>query len=235
VWTSRGLQTDGWTHPGRLATIRVYGARNANAELVYVRISLQGPTGASAQYRLSSEGEEHVDSLAPSAVSQEEVSLCIGGGSPADVTILSRSSASVEGPPLGPDAGPTRRVGVGVTSVFVLPTRRACKLLAVLKEQYCETATNVLGMQVDLVSAGTYCDGVSALSRGRDQLRLIQHVCFRRHDEVVAMDATDLVPPPGDGRPVPLGRQAAPRISELPAASITTRVMVRSLFAVVRP
>lgn len=128
VWTSRGLQTDGWTHPGRLATIRVYGARKGSAELVYVRISLQGPTGASARYRLSSEGEERVDSLAPGAASQEEVSLCIGGGSAADVTIVSQSSASVESPPLGPDAGPTRRAGVGVTSVFVLPTRRACKL-----------------------------------------------------------------------------------------------------------
>lgn len=131
VWASRGLQTDGWTHPGRPATIRVYGTRNGNAELVYVRVSLQGPSGASARYRLSTAAEQRVDSLAPSAARQEEVSLCIGGGSAADVTIVARSSARVEGPPLGPDARPARRVGVGITSVFVLPTRLACRPLPV--------------------------------------------------------------------------------------------------------
>jgi hypothetical protein len=131
VWMSRGLQSDGWTRPGRTATIRVYGARDGDAELVYVRISLLGPSGASARYRLSTAGEQRADSLAPGGARQEEVSLCIGGGSAADVTIVSRSSARVEGPPLGPDAGPARSVGVGITSVLVLSTRLACRPLPV--------------------------------------------------------------------------------------------------------
>ena len=40
-----------------------------------------------------------------------------------------------------------------------------------------------------------------------DRLWLVQLVRFRRHDEIVAMQALDLVRPPGDRRPAPFGQE----------------------------
>jgi hypothetical protein len=126
IWTSRGLQTDGWTRPGRAATIRVYDPRRYASELVHVRISLLAPPAAPARYRVSTEEGESRGLLAGSETRAEDVTLCVRSGSAADVTVVASSSARIEGPPLSPGPKPVRTVGVGVTSIFVLPTRRNC-------------------------------------------------------------------------------------------------------------
>ncbi len=53
LWASRGLQADGWTTPGRPATIRVYG--QGRTERVVVRITVRAPTDAAATYRLGAD------------------------------------------------------------------------------------------------------------------------------------------------------------------------------------
>jgi hypothetical protein len=126
IWRSRGLQTDGWTRPRRPATIRVYDPRRRTSELVDVRISLQAPPKVPARYIISAEEGERRGVLAGGEARAEEFSLCVRAGSVADVTLVAASSARIEAPPLSPEPRPRRAVGVGVTSVFVLPTRRNC-------------------------------------------------------------------------------------------------------------
>jgi hypothetical protein len=132
LWASRRLQTDGWTRPASPATIRVYDPGRDTSELVYVRITLQAPPAAPARYRVSTVEGEIRGLLTGGEARAEEVSVCVRAGSVADVTVLGSSGARIEGPPLSPEPQPRRAVGVGVTSVFVLPTRRTCDLASLI-------------------------------------------------------------------------------------------------------
>jgi hypothetical protein len=110
VWMTRGLETDGWTMPGRPATIRAYARGRKRTELVRLRISVHAPTLAPARYRISTQRGTRVAELAPSTARREDVVVC----APADVTIAGLSTAQIEGVQLSPEVRDTRTVGVSI-------------------------------------------------------------------------------------------------------------------------
>lgn len=124
VWASRGLQTDGWTRPSRPATIRIYGYGQDRAQLVGVQVSIRAPSTAPARYLISTPGAGHLGALPAGSVGTHEVSICVPARSAADVTIVARTSARIEGAPLSPEVQTTRLVGVGVGSISIRPTGR---------------------------------------------------------------------------------------------------------------
>ena len=114
LWASRGLQADGWTHPGRPATIRVYG--QGRTERVAVRITVRAPTDAAATYRL---GGDPIVTLEAGEGRTHEVGLCLRAGSIVDFSLTSPTSTTIEGVPLGPNVDELREVGVNVGPVSV--------------------------------------------------------------------------------------------------------------------
>ncbi|MGH3134625.1 MAG: hypothetical protein ACRDNY_12960 [Gaiellaceae bacterium] len=118
VWMSRGLQTDGWTTPGRPATIRVYGRRFGRTQLMRVRVTLRAPSVASASYRISTGSEAFGGVVSPATQTSEDVVVCVSG-SASDIEITSSSDVPMEGVQLGPDVRDTRRVGVGIGPISV--------------------------------------------------------------------------------------------------------------------
>ncbi|MBA3434436.1 MAG: hypothetical protein H0U08_10120, partial [Actinobacteria bacterium] len=126
VWLTRGLETDGWTKPGRPATIRVYARSTAGTELVRLRISAHAPTMAPARYRITVQGETHIEELAPSTAGREDVVVCVPASSFADLTIAGLSSARIEGLQLSPEVRATRSVGVGLGPISVRPLGVEC-------------------------------------------------------------------------------------------------------------
>ncbi len=118
LWVSRGLQADGWTTPGRTATVRAF-AREDRSELVRLRIHLRAPDLAHAEYQLSAAGRTRAGSLQPGETTVETVRICLAAGSPADVRLTSTSSARIAGVQLGPGIDATRAVGVGVGPVGI--------------------------------------------------------------------------------------------------------------------
>ena len=126
AWVSSGLRTDGWTTPGRPASIRVYARPGAPREVQRVTITLQAPARSDAGYRISTETVDRPGAVPAGSSAEENVLACVGPGSPVDVTITSSTSALVDGPPLQPVLGPKRRVGVGLGGVQVQPTGRRC-------------------------------------------------------------------------------------------------------------
>lgn len=122
VWTTRGLETDGWTKPNRPATIRVYARDRGGTELVRLRISVRAPTAAPARYRISTTRVTRVAQLAPSTGRTEDVVVC----APADVTIAGLSTTEIEGVQLSPEVGDTRTVGVAVGPISARPLGGGC-------------------------------------------------------------------------------------------------------------
>ncbi len=114
LWMSRGLQTDGWTTPGRPATIRAYARAGSRSQLVRLRITLRAPDVAPAEYHLSAAGRTRAGALAATEQRTETVRLCLSAGSLADIELTSASSAQVAGVQLGPGVDGARIVGVGV-------------------------------------------------------------------------------------------------------------------------
>jgi len=121
LWMSRGLQTDGWTTPGRAATIRAYAQPGSHSQLVRLRITLRAPETARAGYLLSSAGWTRAGELAASEQRTETVRVCLSAGSVADIGLTSRSSAQIAGVQLGPGVDETRAVGVGVGPISIRP------------------------------------------------------------------------------------------------------------------
>lgn len=127
LWMTRRLETDGWTRPGRPATIRVYGQRSDRPELVRLRITVRAPSSASARYRISTPSNARVGSLSAREERVEDISVCVPAGSTADVTMTGWSSARIDGAPLSPEARATRRVGVGVGPIALRRITRECR------------------------------------------------------------------------------------------------------------
>ncbi len=119
LWTSRGLQTDGWTTPGRAATIRVYARTGGRSQLIHLRITLRAPDVAPAEYRLFTAGRTRAGRLTASEDTTETVRVCLSAGSVADIGLTSTSSAQILGVQLGPGVDDTRAVGVGVGPISV--------------------------------------------------------------------------------------------------------------------
>jgi hypothetical protein len=125
VWVTRGLVTDGWTRPGRPATIRIYTEPAGRPQLVDVQVSLRAPDTAPARYRVVTEGVTREGRVAAGGFGAQTVSVCVRA-SPADVTLVGTTSASIAGPPLSPEFRPPRLVGIGLDSVSIEPTGREC-------------------------------------------------------------------------------------------------------------
>ena len=119
LWMSRGLQTDGWTTPGRAATIRAYAQPGNRSQLVRLRITLRAPDVAPAEYELTTAGRTRPGELAPSEQRTETVRICLSAGSGADIGLTSRSGAQIAGVQLGPGVDETRAVGVGVGPISI--------------------------------------------------------------------------------------------------------------------
>jgi len=115
LWMTRGLQTDGWTTPGRPATIRVYGG--SRPELVLLRISVRAPALAPATYRLIAPARSRPANLAPGEEKTEEVRVCLPARSAADLIVTSPTSTQIEGVQLSPGVEETRAVGVAVAPI----------------------------------------------------------------------------------------------------------------------
>ena len=126
VWATRGLQTDGWTQPGRPATIRIYGERQSRPELYDVQISVRAPDVAPARYRISATGDVGGGAIPAGGFATRAVSVCVPAGSGADVSLSSPTGVAAGPPPLGPGLHPRRRVGVALAGVSVEPTGREC-------------------------------------------------------------------------------------------------------------
>jgi len=123
-WATRGLDSDGWTRPGRAAGIRLYADPGHPTEAATVTALLDAPSeaGAPVHYRLGTKS----GTIAPGTRAQPAQAVCIPAGGHADLRLSADRSATIEGPPLGPDLGPVRTVGVVVSGVFVSDERQPC-------------------------------------------------------------------------------------------------------------
>jgi hypothetical protein len=126
AWASRGLRTDGWTVPGRPASIRIYGSGAVTPEVREVTIVLRAPQTAGADYRIATETVDRPGGVVAGASAEEKVLVCVAPGDPVDVTLVSPTGTLVDGPPLNPEPGPQRRVGVRLGGVLSRPTGRRC-------------------------------------------------------------------------------------------------------------
>jgi hypothetical protein len=127
VWMSRGLDIDGWTRPGRPATIRVYGGAGGQPELLLARITVRSPATAPARYRVSVPGATRSGSLGVDEEKPILVPVCVSGGSYVDVALSGTSSARIAEVQLSPDVVETRRVGVVVGPISVRRTGQTCQ------------------------------------------------------------------------------------------------------------
>lgn len=124
-WATRGLDTDGWTTPGRPVTIRVYSASHRRSERVRLQVLLDSPPEATDTVRFRLGGTP--GSAAPGTRAVSTITVCVPAGGHADVRLTSGRSATIAGPPLGPNPGPSRDVGVAVSGVQVSSTERTCR------------------------------------------------------------------------------------------------------------
>jgi len=123
-WSTSGLTDDGWTRPGRPATIRLYSDPGAPARAATVTALLDAPpeAGGPVPYRFG----DQTGTIAPGTRGQPAQTVCIPSGGHADLTLDADGSAAIEGPPLGPTPGPVRNVGVAVSGMVVTDERRPC-------------------------------------------------------------------------------------------------------------
>jgi hypothetical protein len=123
-WASRGLDVDGWTRPGRAATIRVYALPGEPTRRLEVTVLLDAPpeAGGTVSYRFGAAS----GTVAPGERSQATASVCAPAGGHADLTLTAGKSATIAGPPLGPEAEPPRDVGVALSGVQVADDDRSC-------------------------------------------------------------------------------------------------------------
>ncbi|HKP18148.1 MAG TPA: hypothetical protein VJT84_06695, partial [Gaiellaceae bacterium] len=123
VWITQGVDPDGWTRPGRRAVVRVYAQPGRPSELVRAGVTLTAE-GASApvRYRFG----EASGSIDPNAAREPEVEACVPAGGHADLALVTGRGATIPGPPLNPQPGPLRTVGLALSSVRITPAGREC-------------------------------------------------------------------------------------------------------------
>ncbi len=126
AWATRGLDTDGWTRPGRPATIRVYN-RTDRPMLFDVRFRAIAPSSRGARYSLTAPGMAPRARLAPASGRDEELQICIAALLPADIAITALSGARIKAPQLAPDVTASRVVGVGIGQLTARPTGHECR------------------------------------------------------------------------------------------------------------
>jgi hypothetical protein len=123
-WATRGLDSDGWTRPGRPVTIRLYADPGAPARAATVTALLDAPSEAEGpvSYRLG----KQTGTVPPGTRAQPAQPVCIPAGGHVDLALDAGRSAAIAGPPLAPTPGPVREVGVAVSGVVVTDERRPC-------------------------------------------------------------------------------------------------------------
>jgi hypothetical protein len=126
AWATRGLETDGWSRPGRPATVRFFGPRTGDPILVDLRIGIHAPSASSARYRIVIPTGARVVALSADAAADEHVSVCMPGLSFTDVTVTALTGARIEGPAVGPGVSRSRDVGVRLGPISIEPTGQGC-------------------------------------------------------------------------------------------------------------
>jgi hypothetical protein len=114
LWATRGLDADGWTRPGRAATVRVFAEPGQPSRLVRVSIVLDSPpeTSAPVDYRLG----DAAGAVAPGMRSVAVREICVPARGHADETLVTGRAATIAGLPLLPKPGP-RTVGLAVSGL----------------------------------------------------------------------------------------------------------------------
>jgi hypothetical protein len=124
AWMTRGLDVDGWARPRRAVVLRVY-AQRGKPERVEVQVTFAAPQEA-ARYRIHS-GNIRAEGEVPAGMSRTQaLVLCVPGGSAVNVAIAAESTATIPGPPLSNEPGPSRRVGARVGPITATHTGRSC-------------------------------------------------------------------------------------------------------------
>jgi hypothetical protein len=115
IWATRGLDSDGWTRPGRLTTIRIYAQPGSRSQRVDVAVTLDSPPEAQTDvlYRLSATS----GSIASGTRVVAHAVTCVPQGSHADLALRAGRAATIAGPPVGPTPGPQREVGPVVSGI----------------------------------------------------------------------------------------------------------------------
>jgi hypothetical protein len=119
-WASRGLEPDGWTQPGRPATVRIYG--KPGAATVEARLDAPPEATAPTTYRLG----HATGAVNPGTRATVRTTVCISQQGHEDLTLETGRSATVDGPPIGPEPGPSRAIGLVLSGVDVTSTRKPC-------------------------------------------------------------------------------------------------------------
>jgi hypothetical protein len=124
LWATRGLEVDGWTRPRRPATIRVFAVPGQASRVARVTTTLDAPPEATSpvSYEL---GDAH-GTVLPGQRVQASASVCLPAAGHVDLTLAAGKSATIAGPPIGPEAGPLRDVGVALSGVQVAPGDEPC-------------------------------------------------------------------------------------------------------------
>lgn len=121
LWATRGLDTDGWTRPGRPAVIRVYGAGGT-----LVSVTVRAHDSAPAGYVLETGGVRRVGALAPGSARTEVLEICVPAAGFAELRLRATSTTRIPAVQLSPAVEGTRAVGVLVGPVRARPTDRRC-------------------------------------------------------------------------------------------------------------
>ena len=121
LWATRGLETDGWTRPGRAASIRIYGPGSTQ-----VSITLRAPDTAPAGYALEGAGIRRENRLPAGGGHTEVFRTCVPASGFVELRLRGTSTARIAPAQLSPDAVGTRAVGVLVGPIAAPKTGVAC-------------------------------------------------------------------------------------------------------------
>ncbi len=124
LWSTTGLDPDGWALPGRRVLIRVYAGPVQDGRAIRVAVTLDAPPEAqtAVPYRLGAA----TGTVAPGGRTVAEAAVCLPRAGHADIALDVQRSATIAGVPLGPEPGPPRDVGVAVSGVRLQPTGGSC-------------------------------------------------------------------------------------------------------------
>jgi hypothetical protein len=117
LWASSGLDPDGWTRPGRPASIRVYGVPGAGSRRLRIDVALAAPPEATARVAYRVGGQD--GSVGPGEVATASVERCVPARGHVDLALASGRAATIAGPPFQPTPAPPRVVGVALSRVEV--------------------------------------------------------------------------------------------------------------------
>jgi hypothetical protein len=124
LWTTSGLDPDGWSRPGRPVTVRVYDDPARRTRRIHVTLILDSPPEATGPASIRFEGA--TTSVAPAGRSTVAADACIPRGGHVDLVLRTGRAATIAGPPIGPVPGPPRVVGPVLSGVQVDPGAGAC-------------------------------------------------------------------------------------------------------------